>query len=206
MLAHATCLHRPQNHHSSIRLLEIVGVHYQTCVKLCENMDQSTSAKYVALSHCWGDGKILKLTAETFHALKSGFLMADLSQRFQDAILISFRLGFKYIWIDSLCIFQDSQQDWNIQAPQMASVYGNAEITIAALKDNDQMSSFSWRDPLSLRPCRLFEHAGRSVYAIGHSVGLEMAVYLRKLHYFNAHGSVKSACCPGVSSTLEHRS
>ncbi|KAM5342160.1 hypothetical protein ACJ41O_015191 [Fusarium nematophilum] len=42
------------------------------------------------------------------------------------------RLGYRYIWIDSLCIIQDSAEDWASEAARMATVYMNAEITLAA--------------------------------------------------------------------------
>ncbi|KAK1502880.1 hypothetical protein CTAM01_04869 [Colletotrichum tamarilloi] len=38
--------------------------------------------------------------------------MTSLSKTFQDAVLVTRRLGIKYIWIDSLCIIQDSKLDW----------------------------------------------------------------------------------------------
>lgn len=41
-------------------------------------------------------------------------------------------LGFGYIWIDSLCIIQDSQIDWAEQSSLMAFVYGNADLVLAA--------------------------------------------------------------------------
>ncbi|KAF4306789.1 Heterokaryon incompatibility [Botryosphaeria dothidea] len=41
-------------------------------------------------------------------------------------------LGIQYLWIDSLCIIQDSAEDWNREAATMGSVYCNATVTIAA--------------------------------------------------------------------------
>ncbi|EUC40949.1 hypothetical protein COCMIDRAFT_40810 [Bipolaris oryzae ATCC 44560] len=43
------------------------------------------------------------------------------------------KLGIDYLWIDSLCIVQNNEQDWNQQALRMADVYQNAYITIAAV-------------------------------------------------------------------------
>jgi hypothetical protein len=48
-----------------------------------------------------------------------------------DAILVTKAMGVRYLWIDSLCIIQD-KEDWTIHAPQMATVYGNAYLTISA--------------------------------------------------------------------------
>jgi hypothetical protein len=41
------------------------------------------------------------------------------------------RFGIQYLWIDSLCIIQDDQHDWQIQSAQMADIYQNAIVTIA---------------------------------------------------------------------------
>ena len=51
---------------------------------------------------------------------------------YRDAIEITRQLGIGYIWIDTLCIIQDDPEDWREQSVCMASVYGNAYLTISA--------------------------------------------------------------------------
>ena len=58
--------------------------------------------------------------------------MTDLSNTFKDAVQATRRLGFRYVWIDSLCIIQGDEADWNAQASKMALVYCEATLTIAA--------------------------------------------------------------------------
>ncbi|KAL2115194.1 hypothetical protein VTJ04DRAFT_10857 [Mycothermus thermophilus] len=41
-------------------------------------------------------------------------------------------LGFRYLWIDSLCIVQDDPNDWAIEAAKMNHVYHNAALTMSA--------------------------------------------------------------------------
>lgn len=53
---------------------------------------------------------------------------------FQDAVKFTRRLGYRFLWIDSLCIIQDSEDDWRAEASNMASVYSNSLLTIAAAK------------------------------------------------------------------------
>lgn len=48
----------------------------------------------------------------------------QLPGKYLDAIRVAKALGFRYIWIDSLCIIQDSSEDWEREAVKMASVYG----------------------------------------------------------------------------------
>lgn len=56
----------------------------------------------------------------------------DFPQSFQDAICICRALAIEYIWIDSICILQDSSEDWEIQGSKMDQVYANCWLVIAA--------------------------------------------------------------------------
>ena len=91
-------------------------------------------SRYVTLSHCWGDAKILQLTQKTCRALEAGILLETVPQTFQDAIAIARRLSTPFIWIDSLCIFQDEMgsASWMQEAGSMDRVYANSYCNIAA--------------------------------------------------------------------------
>ena len=62
----------------------------------------------------------------------SGIGISLLRRSFQDAIYATRKLGHRYIWIDSLCIIQDSIEDWTIEAAMMNKVYSMCECNIAA--------------------------------------------------------------------------
>lgn len=114
--------------HSWIRLLELCEEKLRlTPVKLGEGLPP-----YVALSHCWGSCPTLKLLSTNFARFLVGIERCDLPSTFKDAVKMTKLLGFDYIWIDSLCIIQDSPTDWEEQSSLMASVYGNADLVIAA--------------------------------------------------------------------------
>jgi hypothetical protein len=51
---------------------------------------------------------------------------------FQDAVTVSRRMSFRYLWIDSLCIIQDSEEDWETESAHMAQIYRDSILTIAA--------------------------------------------------------------------------
>ncbi|KAJ6441087.1 Activating signal cointegrator 1 complex subunit 2 [Purpureocillium lavendulum] len=89
-------------------------------------------ARYAALSHCWGGDIPLKTTTATFDQHTAGIEFSQLPQTFQDAANIVRRLGVRYLWIDSLCIIQDSTEDWQVEASRMASVYRNSWLTVSA--------------------------------------------------------------------------
>lgn len=63
-------------------------------------------ALYVCLSHCWGTDEFIQTTADTISKHKETITWSELPKTFRDAINITFDLGFRFIWIDSLCIVQ----------------------------------------------------------------------------------------------------
>jgi hypothetical protein len=71
-------------------------------------------------------------TLSTLEGRKREIPLSILPSTFQDAIVITRRLGIQYIWIDSLCIIQDSAEDWSKEAAKMADVYLRSTVTIAA--------------------------------------------------------------------------
>jgi len=91
-------------------------------------------ARYIALSHCWGPDKTakkrLKLTRDTMTAFQHLVPWDDLPETFQDGILVAWKLGIRYVWIDSLCIIQGDTQE--VEAAKMADYYCNAYLTVAA--------------------------------------------------------------------------
>ncbi|KAI0127620.1 heterokaryon incompatibility protein-domain-containing protein [Xylariales sp. AK1849] len=76
---------------------------------------------------------------------------------FADAVQISRGLGIYYIWIDSLCIIQDSKEDWQMEYPQMCNVYKHSYCNLAATSAlDDTVGCCSERDldmDLPLRLC-----------------------------------------------------
>ena len=90
------------------------------------------SGPYIALSHCWGSVQPLRTTKHNYESHLTGIQFAHLPASFQDAILVARYLGVCYVWIDSLCIIQDSTKDWEQECSNMAEVYANALLTLAA--------------------------------------------------------------------------
>ena len=80
-----------------------------------------------------------RFTSELEQSLRAGIPITELSHTASDAVKITRSLGLPYLWIDSLCIAQDSEEDWLREAPRMMEVYGSAVINIAATSgaDND---------------------------------------------------------------------
>jgi Heterokaryon incompatibility protein (HET) len=104
-------------------------------VKLVET--KGMIAPYITLSHCWGLKPIIRLLKSNTEDLKKEIPWTALSKTFQDAIVITWKLGFRYIWIDALCILQDGIEDWEFHASKMASIFSNSQLTISASSGAD---------------------------------------------------------------------
>ncbi|KAF4996359.1 hypothetical protein FDECE_12503 [Fusarium decemcellulare] len=123
--------------------------------KLVERVHPDTP--YVALSHCWGTQQAFTTTRSNLDHRKAGIKQTDLPATFQDAITVTKGLGLKYIWIDSLCIVQDDESDWNHESGRMGGIYERSFCTIAASTASGDQFGF-----LSATSQRLF-YASRDV-------------------------------------------
>jgi hypothetical protein len=83
------------------------------------------------LSHCWGSSQPLKLTLSTIEQFQKHISLSTLPETFKDAVSVTRSLGLRYLWIDSLCIIQDSHSDWESECAKMINVYKNATVTLA---------------------------------------------------------------------------
>ncbi|KAF2458536.1 heterokaryon incompatibility protein-domain-containing protein [Lineolata rhizophorae] len=88
---------------------------------------------YVALSHCWGAGtRPPRTVMSNLNDRMNAIPFNSLPRTFQDALTIVRKFGLEYLWIDSLCIIQDSDEDWAKEAAKMCDVYSNALFVISA--------------------------------------------------------------------------
>ncbi|KAH7176189.1 heterokaryon incompatibility protein-domain-containing protein [Dactylonectria macrodidyma] len=113
--------------------------------KLVETTGQA--GEFVALSHCWGrltssSSPPLTLTSNLQAHCTSGIPQNSLTATFRDAITVTRHLGYRYLWIDSLCIVQDDPADWERESGLMEAVYGNADLVIGATRAPDGLCGF----------------------------------------------------------------
>ena len=119
------------------RLLDLGSLSDPQIDQLCiiESERESPTGPYVTLSHRWGGSDFYKLTKTTYANLRSGIRTETLPRTFRDAVRATKRgLAVRYLWIDSLCIFQDpdDQSDWLKEALMMHKVYQNAFCNLSA--------------------------------------------------------------------------
>lgn len=120
-------------------------------LELSENL--SKLPEYVTLSHCWNRSMPLKLETGNIDELKAGMPLSKLSKRFQDAVKIARWMGIDYIWIDALCIIQNSKSDWVLEASRMGEIYSNSYCNIAATSSEENKGCFTDRPRELVEPC-----------------------------------------------------
>ncbi|RYP65411.1 hypothetical protein DL769_006316 [Monosporascus sp. CRB-8-3] len=160
---HEICSYRPGGQQRTLpsRLI-FCGDSTTACTpKLCEGRDIPEDVSFVTLSHCWGGKVICCLESRNLDSFKSGLPMSLLSKTFLDAFTVTRELGFAYIWIDSLCIIQDSSEDWERESSKMSDIYANGILNIAATGfPNGERGFLTSRDPSLLQsPARERTHA-----------------------------------------------
>ncbi|MCJ1448327.1 MAG: hypothetical protein MMC23_008842 [Stictis urceolatum] len=131
-----------------------------TCIKTgckCPKPEEKTGA-YDELND--EDKRVIragKTTRGNIFSRYGGFSSSGLPATIRDAIVLTRRLQLEYIWIDSICIIQEDEDDFRKEAIKMQEAYGNAIFTICA------SSSFKATDSLlqerkawsyDVRPCR----------------------------------------------------
>lgn len=129
------------------RLLDVAN----SAIRLVESKDvvDVNSRRYLALSHCWGLIPIIRTLKDNYDKHKSQISEEDLSKTFKEAIHATRKLGFRYIWIDSMCIIQDDSDDWTKEAATMCDVYQFATLTLAAAHaPGGDVGCFKTRDGL----------------------------------------------------------
>ncbi|KAM0186765.1 hypothetical protein ACHAPI_011549 [Fusarium lateritium] len=121
--------------HEDARLLDTSGQH----------------GTYLILSYCWGKGNDkAKTTQHNLEERRRAIAKQDLPATIKQAIEVTKMLGFRYLWVDAICIVQahsvppkyDELEDWRREAPNMGRYYRNAVLTIAATAATDSEHGF----------------------------------------------------------------
>lgn len=110
---------------------------------------------YCALSYCWGGDQKTKATKETLPELKDDIAFGKLPATLQDAVITTHGLGLRYLFVDSLCILQDDEEDIHTQIAQMSEIYSEAAVTILASRAKGVDFPFLHKRQSSLPSSRL---------------------------------------------------
>lgn len=142
-----------------VGLLDAASREVSNDVKLIDTrkngIHSDANLEYATLSHCWGQTKHITTESDTRKRREAGIAFSELNRTFQDAVLVTRALELRYLWIDSLCIIQDSAVDWQRESSLMGSVYNGGVINIVADAAEDGDQGFLSKRSLSSFPYSL---------------------------------------------------
>lgn len=134
---HDTCGNDRDDEFLPARLIDLGDPsHDEVAPRLVETRDESRmmqQRQYITLSYCWGTDRgktVPKTVRDNLQEHLQGISLMSLPKTFRDAMSVVKKLGYRYIWIDSLCIVQDDRQDFERECSQMHLVYSQAQCTI----------------------------------------------------------------------------
>ncbi|KAK1774993.1 heterokaryon incompatibility protein-domain-containing protein [Copromyces sp. CBS 386.78] len=111
---------------------------------------------YITLSYRWTAETELTSMKSYNKAKYQDLIPTDtLPQVYKDAAAFARALGVRYVWIDSLCIIQDSPTDWNEQSSMMDQIYTHGVLNLSAMFGERAVGLQVERDPLGISPCIL---------------------------------------------------
>ncbi|KAF9481006.1 HET-domain-containing protein [Pholiota conissans] len=87
---------------------------------------------YCTLSYAWGGNQTQKTTKANIDTYRKG-INVPLPQTIADAITVTHKLGMQYLWVDALCIIQDSSEDKDKELCIMAYIYRDAHLSLSAV-------------------------------------------------------------------------
>ncbi|KAF9468367.1 heterokaryon incompatibility protein-domain-containing protein [Collybia nuda] len=109
-------------------------------VKAMSIVSASQVSRYIALSYLWGGiGTVYQTTQAniTRRTTPGGLDISILPSSISDSIHLCLQLDVQYLWVDALCIIQDSMEDKAIQIGVMELIYGSSYFTIFAVGGNN---------------------------------------------------------------------
>ena len=121
--------------------------------------DSQREVDYATLSHRWGSHQDCVTTKALLQEHKKALPWSQLPQTFRDSIEFCLAIGINYLWIDALCIVQDDDADWHIEAAKMADVYQNSYITLAATSASSGTAGCFHGSSNSKQEHRLYEES-----------------------------------------------
>lgn len=108
----------------------------------------SHAPKYAALSYCWGSPLATDSiphvcsTMQSLESMKLRVHEQTIPLTILDAIKVCKALSIRYLWVDSLCIIQDENADWERESLSMTLIYQNAFVTICTPSSKSSNEGF----------------------------------------------------------------
>ncbi|CEI60350.1 hypothetical protein FVEN_g6506 [Fusarium venenatum] len=156
------------------RLLDVRHALEKNVVRIvCSDKEDETftGIEYATLSYCRGphaaEQNPMLVTNNLEICQTKGFNWDHLPKTFQDAFKIASWLELNWIWIDSMCIVQDSKSDWKIETRMMDQIYMGAKINISAdIGVDSQAGCFAQRTNTDITPLQLVDRSLEKEWAV----------------------------------------
>ncbi|CAG8954553.1 hypothetical protein HYFRA_00004469 [Hymenoscyphus fraxineus] len=132
--------------------------------RLVEEKNIGMNVRYMTLSHRWNKQHPAKLSTTNYSGLIQRIPLNPLPRVFLDAMMIARRLGIFYLWIDSLCIMQDSLEDWQSESSHMADIYAGSWCNISAMSGQDNLHVE--RNPLEIQGCLFKDKTANTTFQV----------------------------------------
>lgn len=137
---HPDCVLPPHHHKTFVptRLLNVGSLRRHSLRLIHPKRKDLGDTRYIALSHLWGPqmADSSKTLTSNIKARLKRIDESTLSKSFLDGIAFARFLNIKYVWIDALCIIQDSKKDTKREIPNMHKIYIYSWCTFAASSYN----------------------------------------------------------------------
>ncbi|KAK4461490.1 heterokaryon incompatibility protein-domain-containing protein [Cladorrhinum samala] len=151
---------------------DLLSLEQSPNVRIVSSQSLAPDTPYLTLSHRWGDPPKLLLTKATSFLLQdniaSYLLACDEAAVFRHAIHVTRGLGFRFLWIDALCIMQDDEAEKTQDIMQMDAVYCNSSLNISAVEGRVREGLMFRRNLFKTNPCQVTVRIPK----LGHHVNL----------------------------------
>ncbi|OJA18951.1 hypothetical protein AZE42_09774 [Rhizopogon vesiculosus] len=97
---------------------------------------------YAALSYVWGEPQPHSTCTTKLSTYLEAIDVLLLPRTIKDAIVCTHNLNLRYLWTDSLCTLQDSDEDKQREIPHMCDIYRDAYVTIIAASSQKVSEGF----------------------------------------------------------------
>jgi hypothetical protein len=95
---------------------------------------EAEMGQYATLSYCWGGPQPHQTTIARLSDYKRSLPLNMMPATIIHAIILARALRIAYLWVDSICIIQDSDEDKSQEIAMMASIYKNSILTFSAAR------------------------------------------------------------------------
>ncbi|RSL55406.1 hypothetical protein CEP53_007105 [Fusarium sp. AF-6] len=160
------CISAPPTSEAEFQQLSIENM---PKVRVCETNSLTNSPQYLTLSHRWDTNPTILLTSANLVQFLEEIPVSSLNQpgskTVRDAIFVTRCLGFRYLWIDAICINQRQTDDQGRETKDellaelaiMNQIYANGTCNISATSAKSAADGLFF-NPLGSRLLQALKH------------------------------------------------